>query len=132
MLRRIKEKADEPDLHFWEKLRFDDILTVLKIHKFWETEPIMFYHKKVSEGLIKHFKPAEVPQEPLPLPPGFEWCNFDVDNLEEVQEICKFLEDYYVEDDLGNFKVMYTPEKFVWAVKTPKSRPELHFLVRNS
>lgn len=72
----------------------------------------MFLHKKSREGMIKQYTKDEIPKEPLPLPPGFEWQNFDVKDNAAVEEICKFLEGHYVEDDLGNFKVRYTPDKF--------------------
>jgi hypothetical protein len=32
------------------------------------------------------------------LPPGFEWDTFDVENDKEVEEVCSFLEEHYVED----------------------------------
>jgi glycylpeptide N-tetradecanoyltransferase len=76
----------------------------------------MLYRHKIKEGEIKQIRPQDVRQEPLPLPEGFEWCNFDVKSDEEVKEICDFLEDHYVEDELGNFKVLYSAEKFRWAV----------------
>jgi glycylpeptide N-tetradecanoyltransferase len=104
----------------------------MNVHKFWESEPIMLYRHKLKEGEIKQIKPTDVPQEPTPLPQGFEWANFDVKNDEEVDEICKFLEDHYVEDALGNFKVSYSREKFRWAVQTHYYTPELHILIRNS
>ena len=40
--------------------------------------------------------------------------------------------DHYVEDPEGNFRLLYTPEKFRWAVMTPGWIKDLHFCVRNS
>jgi glycylpeptide N-tetradecanoyltransferase len=76
----------------------------------------MLYRKKVKEGEIRQIKPTDVSQEPIPLPAGFEWKDFDVTNDDEVSEICDFLEQHYVEDVNGYFKVTYTLEKFRWAV----------------
>jgi glycylpeptide N-tetradecanoyltransferase len=66
------------------------------------------------------------------LPEGFEWCNFDVTNDEEVNEICEFLMDHYVEDLVGNFRLHYSKEKFRWGAATPGYIKDWHFLVRNS
>ena len=92
----------------------------------------MLFRKKLKEGEIRPIKPADVDQEPLALPPGFEWKDFDVKSDEEVQEICDFLEQHYVEDVNGYFKVTYTLAKFRWAVQTLHYRKELHFTIRNS
>jgi len=133
MIHKLTEKSIEPGLHFWEQNRYKDLISVLAAHRFWESEPIMLYrHKMKKEGEIRQIKPTDVPQEPLPLPPGFEWSEFDITNDEEVEEICKFLEEHYVEDELGNFRVIYKKEKFRWAVMCPGYKVELHTLIRNS
>ena len=64
------------------------MISILKVHKFWEKEPIMLFRQKLKEGEIKAIKPTDVPQDPLPLPPGFEWVNFDVTNDKDVADIC--------------------------------------------
>ena len=91
MIETLKELSENKDLHFWKRAEYEDLVTVLKIHKFWETEPLMFYTKKFKLGEIKSFKPDDVSSEPLPLPPGFVWTDFDIDNIEHVKEICEFL-----------------------------------------
>lgn len=92
----------------------------------------MLYRKKKKSGQIKHINPADIPKDPTPLPPGFEWRDFDVTNDDEVREVCDFLEQHYVEDANGYFKVIYTIEKFRWAVQTPGYKKEYHFTIRNS
>ena len=77
----------------------------------------MLARKKMQkEGEIKQFQKKDIPTEPLPLPEGFVWHTFDCKNDEEVEEICEFLMEHYVEDDVGNFKLYYTKEKFRWGV----------------
>lgn len=39
--------------------------------------------KGLKEGEIKKFPKDEVPTEPIALPAGFEWSEFDVSNDEE-------------------------------------------------
>ena len=46
--------------------------------------------------------------------------------------MCQFLEDHYVEDANGNFKVIYTPEKFRWAAGFPGYDKEAHLLIRST
>ena len=92
----------------------------------------MKYREPTKEGQIQVFKPEDIPDEPLPLPPGFEWSTFDVTNDEEVEEICEFLMDHYVEDQVGNFRLHYSKEKFRWGCAPPGYMKDMHFLVRNS
>jgi len=66
------------------------------------------------------------------LPAGFEWDTFDVTDDAVVKEICEFLMDHYVEDEDGNFRLLYTPEKFRWAIMCPGWIKDLHVIVRNS
>ena len=40
--------------------------------------------------------------------------------------------DHYVEDEEGNFRLLYTPEKFRWAIMCPGWIKDLHVIVRNS
>ena len=88
MMQRLHEKRDEKGITFQEKTKYDDIIKILNLHKFWETEPIMFSHKKTKQGTIKKFQPGEVSAESIELPPGFEWSTFDLKDMDLVQEIC--------------------------------------------
>lgn len=64
------------------------------------------------------------------MPDGFEFDTFDVTDDATVNDICKFIEEHYVES--SDFRVIYTPEKFRWALMTPGWVQEYHFVVRNS
>ena len=50
----------------------------------------------------------------------------------QLQELCDFLEDHYVEDDNGSFRLKYSKEKTKWAITMPGYKKELHFVIRNS
>ena len=78
------------------------------------------------------FKIEDIPKEPLPLPEGFEWSTFDITNDDECQEICDFLTEHYVEDNLGNFRLYYSKDKFRWGVASPGFMKDMNFLIRNS
>ena len=47
-----------------------------------------------------------------------------------MQDICDFIEEHYVESK--DFRVIYTPAKFRWALMTPGWKKDYHFVVRNS
>lgn len=85
-----------------------------------------------KKGEIKHFNKAEVPKEPMKLPEGFEWSPFDIEDDAQVEELKKFLENHYVEDNVGNFRLKYSAEKLRWGIQMPGYIKELHFLVRST
>ena len=68
----------------------------------------------------------------MPLPPGFEWSTLDIENDDQVEEVIDFLENHYVEDTVGNFRLKYSKEKFRWGAATPGYIKDLHFLVRST
>lgn len=78
MMQAFVERSQDKSIHFWERMRFEDLVAILKVHKFWESEPIMLLRNKIKEGEIKQIKPDDVSQDPLPLPPGFEWDELDI------------------------------------------------------
>lgn len=61
MIEQFKLKSEDDTLHFWERNRFKDLISILGAHKFWETEPIMLFRHKIKEGEIKQIKPTDVP-----------------------------------------------------------------------
>ena len=42
------------------------------------------------------------------------------------------MEQHYIEDSIGNFRLKYSKEKLRWALSSPGYYNELHFLIRNS
>lgn len=69
-----------------------------------------------KKGEIKHFNKNDIPKDPLPLPEGFEWSPFDIEDDAQVEELKKFLENHYVEDNVGNFRLKYSAEKLRWGI----------------
>jgi glycylpeptide N-tetradecanoyltransferase len=132
MIDELKSKREEIGLSYWEKCRYDDLLEILDSHKFWENEPIQLMRYSTKEGEIKKIKPEDVPDECTPLPPGFEWDEFDINNDETNKEITDFLNSQFVGGPSGNLMITSTPEKFKWSLKTPTSNKYLHLLIRNS
>ena len=73
-----------------------------------------------------------MPKEPTPLPEGFYWDEMDVTNDELCQEYINFIQDHYVEEPNGHFKLYYPLDKFRWSLITPGYNKDLHFCVRSS
>lgn len=132
MMEAFLQTSNNPNLHFQVRDKYKHLHTILGTHKFWNNQPIMMALEKKKEGPIKHFQAKDIPDEPVALPPGFEWSTFDIDDEDTVQELIEFLEKHYVEDELGNFRLKYTREKLIWGVKTPGHVKDLNFVVRNS
>jgi glycylpeptide N-tetradecanoyltransferase len=132
MIQKFKELSVDKNIHFQERDRFEKLSKILGEHKFWDAQPIMKYREQVKEGQIQQFKPEDISKEPTQLPPGFEWNTFDVNNDAEVDEICEFLMDHYVEDGVGNFRLLYSKEKFRWACASPGFIQDMFLLVRNT
>ncbi|KAI9216963.1 acyl-CoA N-acyltransferase [Blastocladiella britannica] len=106
-----------------------------KEHAFWKTQPVLqtlAEQKKVSEDgpLEPNRAPSEIRQAPYKLPEGYEWVEIDVLDEGEMDEVCKFLLDNYVEDADGTFRFGYPKEVLEWALKPPGWKKFWHIGVR--
>ena len=59
---------------------------------------------------IQNFKKDEISSDEINLPPGFEWGLLDVNDDQTCIDVCKFIEDHYVEN--SKFRLYYSVEKF--------------------
>jgi len=105
-------------------------------HAFWETQPMVQFDeddKNLPSGPIdKVLTTADVRQEPYPLPDNFEWCECDMRESVEVDEVYKLLNLNYVEDDDNMFRFDYSREFLAWALKPPGFKKMWHIGVRVS
>ncbi|KAI9706653.1 MAG: glycylpeptide N-tetradecanoyltransferase [Candelina mexicana] len=105
----------------------------MKSYKFWQTQPVpSFDDPKVEEGPIKIIEPEKVPQEPSPLPEGFEWVTMDLTEQKQLDEVYELLNGHYVEDEEAMFRFRYSVPFLNWALKSPGWRKEWHVGVRVS
>ncbi|KAI9788021.1 MAG: glycylpeptide N-tetradecanoyltransferase [Candelina submexicana] len=105
----------------------------MKSYKFWQTQPVpSFDDPKVEEGPIKIIEPENVPQEPSPLPEGFEWVTMDLTEQKQLDEVYELLNGHYVEDEEAMFRFRYSVSFLNWALKSPGWRKEWHVGVRVS
>ena len=74
---------DDNSRHFHDRDLCEHYIKILGEHKFWNNQAIVTPSKVIKKvGEIKKFKPEDIPDEPIQLPPGFIWSEFDVDNDE--------------------------------------------------
>ncbi|KNE57257.1 hypothetical protein AMAG_02990 [Allomyces macrogynus ATCC 38327] len=106
-------------------------------HKFWRTQPVPQTHEEQvaieADGPLEPNKPRDqVRQTPLPLPAGFEWCEVDITDENELDQVYTLLFNNYVEDTEGNFRFGYPKDLLTWALKPPGWKKTWHVGVRVS
>lgn len=100
-------------------------------YKFWKTQPVPKFGQKVEkEGEIEFKTVDEVPNEPAPLPTGFEWSTIDITDPTQVNEVYELLFHNYIEDDDENFRFRYSATFLDWALKPPGWHKEWNVAVR--
>lgn len=122
----------EQAAEMFKKLNLQDIMTGLAAsgknvkemgaYKFWQTQPVPRFddnNKEFEEGPIKIQTVDEIPKEPSPMIPGFEWVTLDLTNDEEIKEVYELLNGHYVEDDEAMFRFNYSPSFLRWCVEIP-------------
>ena len=126
-----------------------------KSHKFWNTQPVdqtksimkeVDGNEKesadsskapseeeapiVSRPLDPNTDIAKVKQEPYAMPAGYEWCELDMQNEDDVSALYKLLSANYVEDDDATFRFDYSADFLQWALTVPGYRKDWHVGVR--
>ena len=113
----------------------DNIMTADK-HKFWDTQPVPNLAEdtlKAEGAAIDTVKTqADIRQEPLALPKGFEWVSIDINDATEAQEVYTLLTENYVEDDDNMFRFDYSIGFLKWALTVPGFHKDWHVGVRQS
>eukprot|EP01039_Chlorochromonas_danica_P008336 gene8335-9189_t len=134
LIQFLQQKAFEKQLARYERaqLRGKDIP---KEHKFWNTQPMLALNEEVSDvnGPINDTMTVDqVRAEPLNMPAGFEWCDLDVNDPEQAQELYTLLNLNYVEDDDCMFRFDYSIPFLQWALTPPGYLTNWHVGVRNA
>lgn len=104
-------------------------------HDFWQTQPVPHPDEILSDNdmdkPIDTVKtPDEIPDDPLPIPAGFTWCNVNIANDEEAKEVYTLLTQNYVEDDDNMFRFDYSVPFLQWALLPPGYKEDWLFGVR--
>ncbi|KAM7537791.1 hypothetical protein Aperf_G00000059545 [Anoplocephala perfoliata] len=103
-------------------------------YKFWKTQPVPDLNEQISENEpIEPDQPiSEIRTESYALPVGFEWCDLDLNDSKELDELYILLNENYVEDDEHIFRFSYARDFLKWTMQPPGWRPEWHVSVRVS
>ena len=130
-----------------------------KTWKFWSTQPVPKMSQNTSKAGLdgkplevdkdmkffsKNYHPlsldlinfltfcsiADIRKNPFSLPKGFEWCDIDVTNENELKELYTLLNENYVEDEDAMFRFDYSPDFLKWALLPPGFRKEWHIGIR--
>lgn len=96
-----------------------------KQYKFWKTQPVTDIDEVVTkEGKIVDLKETNYVIKKLPsLPNGFVWCDIDVcsENNQDLKDVSELLDEHYVEDMYGEFRLHYSPELLKWYFEVPNN-----------
>lgn len=99
---------------------------------FWVKTPEIVYDPKSETGRVVSPAPAEFIQHPMVLPKGYEWYEFDVQKVDELEKLCAFLRNYYATDPADKFRISYSNETVLWNVTPPGYRKDWHLAVVKS
>ncbi|KAJ0393275.1 hypothetical protein P43SY_001094 [Pythium insidiosum] len=103
-------------------------------YKFWKTQPVPAIDEFPQDhGAIDAPKTVdEIRKEPYAMPPGFVWCEMDLMDDAEAQEVYDLLTQNYVEDDDNMFRFDYSVQFLKWALTSPGFLKNWHVGVRNA
>ena len=104
-------------------------------HDFWDSQPVPKSSDTVSlEDFDKQIDVAkkvdDIRAEPLEIPPGFYWCNVNIEDDNECKEVYDLLTQNYVEDDDNMFRFDYSVKFLQWALTPPGYNKDWLFGVR--
>jgi glycylpeptide N-tetradecanoyltransferase len=99
-------------------------------YKFWSTQPVPQKDEKVKESSEIQAPSEVIKENPYLLPSEFEWSEMDLNDIEEIKELCDLLEKNYVEDPNSSFRFNYSTSLVKWALQSPGWRKTWHLGVR--
>jgi glycylpeptide N-tetradecanoyltransferase len=99
----IKHPKDKEDAKHWD-------------YKFWKTQPVMGLEDYPIQS--KQLQTLVVPDEPYKLPENFEWKEINLNNDEDMDQVCELLQKYYLEDVHEKFRLLYSKSHLRWALGT--------------
>jgi len=109
-------------------------------HRFWQTQPVP-KPQDASVGItdsacgpidVPQKTPEQVRQEPYHMPSGFQWCEVDVMDPSEAEELYELLSRNYVEDNDSTFRFDYSADFLQWALTPPGFLKSWHVGVRST
>jgi glycylpeptide N-tetradecanoyltransferase len=76
--------------------QIDNLAPLYDAHDFWDSQPVPKAYEKIEDSMLDRPIDSEktledVRQEAYPLPAGFTWCNVNIGNRAEAQEVYDLL-----------------------------------------
>lgn len=112
MLKSMTENEDAKRGRVDEK-RLKKIASLYDTHNFWDSQPVPKATDVVTKADLD--KPIdvektvdEISEEALQIPPGFQWCNVNIEDDNECKDVYDLLTQNYVEDDDAMFRFDYS------------------------
>lgn len=96
-----------------------------KKREFWDSQPVpklkdyLLEIEKQVEGPLEVKKVLDVRVEPYLVPAAFEWCDVDLEDPIQIEQVYTLLYENYVEDDDNMFRFDYSKEFLRWALQVP-------------
>ena len=112
----------------WVMKKLNRTLPLFQIHEFWGTQPVPNYFECLPMSMynqaVETKTVAQVDQQPLNLPEGYEWVSVDLSDDEQATEVYNLLTNHYVEDTDGKFRFDYSIDFLRWALNPPGYIPD--------
>eukprot|EP00011_Vannellida_sp_DIVA3-517-6-12_P002840 CAMPEP_0114613180 /NCGR_PEP_ID=MMETSP0168-20121206/4999_1 /TAXON_ID=95228 ORGANISM="Vannella sp., Strain DIVA3 517/6/12" /NCGR_SAMPLE_ID=MMETSP0168 /ASSEMBLY_ACC=CAM_ASM_000044 /LENGTH=484 /DNA_ID=CAMNT_0001824177 /DNA_START=31 /DNA_END=1485 /DNA_ORIENTATION=+ len=102
-------------------------------YAFWKDEPVpqSFGDTEVkNEPIEPALSPEEVPKEPEKLHSALVWCEVDIRDPAQLDEVYTLLYENYVEDEDEMFRFDYSRELLTWALTPPGAKPQWYVGIR--
>ncbi|KAL5110575.1 Glycylpeptide N-tetradecanoyltransferase 2 [Taenia crassiceps] len=101
-------------------------------YKFWKTQPVPDIGEEITENepVEPDVPVSQIRTDSYSLPAEFVWCDLDLNNSKELDELFDLLNENYVEDDDHIFRFSYARDFLKWTMQPPGWRPEWHVSVR--
>lgn len=102
-----------------------DMAPLFDPHDFWHNQPVPKIGEKIEDPSLLDTEIQtktldQVSQESLPLPPGYNWADLDMNSDAEIQELYDLLTNNYVEDEDAYFRFDYSVAFLRWALCPPE------------
>ena len=89
-------------------------------YKFWSTQPVTKLTEHIGKnGIIDKDINLNPETEPITLADGYDWVQLNINNDDDLSKITEFINQYYIEDISGQFRLHYSSEFLRWYFTKP-------------
>ena len=126
------ETLKRKDLSYQDRKNLTNQMKLASKHVFWDTQPVKKFllPNPEKDGHFVNPKPDSVSKEPIALPSGFEWVTLDMEDEKDQLLVHHFLNDHFLEDEDGIFRLDTQVEFLKWVLCTPNKIKDWHIGVK--